>query len=79
VYAQLLDAMFPMAPALRIPDDLASRLGEHSELHRRALEAFARYEYRAGHLTRRELRRLLRFETQIDGSPVFASPPIGEQ
>ena len=54
---------------LRIPDDLARRLGKQSELPRRALEAFALDAYRAGHLTRPELRRLLGFATRaaLDG------------
>jgi hypothetical protein len=54
---------------LRIPDDLARRLGNQSELPRRALEAFALDAYRARYLTRPELRRLLGFETraELDG------------
>jgi hypothetical protein len=51
---------------LHIPDDLARRLGNPNELPRRALEAFALDEYRAGHLTRPELRRLLGFETRAE-------------
>ena len=55
---------------VQIPDDLASRLsGAGADLSRRALEAFALEEYRSGHLTQAELRRLLGFRTryQLDG------------
>lgn len=54
---------------LRIPDDLAQRLGTAGELERRALEALALEEYRLGHLTKPELRRLLGFGTRdaLDG------------
>jgi hypothetical protein len=47
-----------------IPDDLTKRLGSVSDLGRRALEALALEEYKAGHLTRPELRRLLGFGTR---------------
>ena len=46
---------------LRIPDDLAERLGTPVELERKALEALAIEEFKLGHLTRAELRRLLGF------------------
>jgi hypothetical protein len=49
---------------VRIPDDLARRLGSTGELERRALEALALEEFKLGHLTRRELRRLLGFGTR---------------
>lgn len=55
---------------LTIPDALAEHLqAGGADLERRALEAFAAAEYRAGRLTRPELRRLLGFETsyEIDG------------
>jgi hypothetical protein len=55
-----------MGLTLRIPDDLAHRLGNQRELPRRALEAFALDAYRAGHLTRPELRRLLGFATRAE-------------
>ena len=48
----------------RIPDDLARRLGSAGELERRALEALALEEFKLGHLTRPELRRLLGFGTR---------------
>ena len=47
-----------------IPDDLAKRLRSVGELGRRALEALALEAYKAGHLTRPELRRLLGFGTR---------------
>ena len=49
---------------VRIPDDLAARLGSVCDLERRALEALALEEYKAGHLTRPEIRRLLGFGTR---------------
>ena len=58
-----------MNVTLPIPDDLARRLGSDEELARRALEAFAVEEYRAGRLAWPELRRLLGFATRagLDG------------
>jgi hypothetical protein len=52
-----------------IPDDLAARFGSEAELGRRAVEALALEEYRAGRLTYPELRRLLGFATsgELDG------------
>jgi Uncharacterised protein family (UPF0175) len=54
---------------VRIPDDFAARFGSEAELGRRALEALALEEYRAGRLTRPELRQLLGFGTraELDG------------
>ncbi|HYZ22764.1 MAG TPA: UPF0175 family protein [Rhodopila sp.] len=55
---------------VRIPDEIAERLGaDATELERRALEALVAEEYRAGRLTRPDLRQLLGFETahEIDG------------
>lgn len=53
---------------VQIPDDLASRMGTGNDLSRRALEALAAEEYKRGHLSKPDLRRLLGFETghQID-------------
>jgi hypothetical protein len=48
---------------VHIPDDLARHLGTTGELERRALETLALEEYKVGHLTRAELRRLLGFGT----------------
>ena len=52
-----------------IPDDLAARFGSEAELGRRVVEALALEEYRAGRLTRPELRQLLGFATrgELDG------------
>ena len=53
-----------------IPDDIAERLiAEGVDLERRALEGLGLVEYKAGRLTRAELRRLLGFSTrhQLDG------------
>jgi len=58
-----------MNVTLPIPDELAARLGEAGDVSRRALEAFAAEEYRAGRLTHPELRSLLGFVThaELDG------------
>ena len=50
---------------LRIPDELARRLGTVGEIERRALEALALEEFKLGHLTKPELRRLLGFRTRM--------------
>ena len=53
-----------------IPDDLADRLSaDGDDLSRRALEGFGLEEYKAGRITKVELRRLLGFETryELDG------------
>jgi hypothetical protein len=55
---------------VQIPDDLAKRLGASGDdLSRRALEGFALEEYKTGHITKAELRRLLGLETryELDG------------
>jgi hypothetical protein len=55
---------------MQIPDDVAERLrAAGGDLPRRALEALVAKEYRQGHLTKPDLRRVLGFETsdQIDG------------
>jgi Uncharacterised protein family (UPF0175) len=58
-----------MNVTIRIPDDLAARLAETGDLGRRALEALASEEYRAGRLSHPEVRRLLGFGThaELDG------------
>ena len=53
-----------MEITLRIPDELARLLGSTGEIERRALEALALEEYKLGHLTKPELRRLLGFGTR---------------
>jgi len=54
---------------VRIPDDLAERLGADGDVERQALEALAVEAYRAGRLTKPELRRMLGFATRgaLDG------------
>ena len=54
---------------VQIPDGLARHLGGGEELSRRALEGFALEEYKAGHITKAELRGLLGFSTryELDG------------
>jgi hypothetical protein len=56
---------------VQIPDDLAARLigASGGDLSRRALEALALEEFKSGHLTKPELRRLLGFATRgaLDG------------
>ena len=54
---------------MRIPDDLAARLQGAGYLPRRALEAFALEQHRAGRLTAAELQRLLGLGTrgELDG------------
>jgi hypothetical protein len=50
---------------LHIPDDVARRLSAAgSDLSRRALEAFALEEHKAGRLTEAQLRQVLGFETR---------------
>ena len=49
---------------LRIPDDLARRLGAAGDIERRVLETLALDEFRQGHLNRAELRQLLGFATR---------------
>jgi hypothetical protein len=55
---------------VQVPDDLAGRiLAFGGDLPRRALEALALEEFKTGHITKPELRRLLGFATrfQLDG------------
>jgi hypothetical protein len=53
-----------MEITLYIPDELARVFGSNCEIERRALEALALEEYRLGHLTKPELRRVLGFGTR---------------
>jgi hypothetical protein len=51
---------------IQLPDDLAERLSAAGgDLSRRALEGLAIEEYKNGHLTNAELRRLLGFRTRM--------------
>jgi predicted HTH domain antitoxin len=54
---------------LHIPDEFAEQLSAGGDVEREALEALALESYRAGRLTKAELRRLLGFQVldQIDG------------
>ena len=55
-----------------IPDDVAHRLeAVGGDLSRRALEALALEEFKRGHLTKLELRRLLGFETRAELDAFF--------
>lgn len=59
-----------MNVCVEIPDDLAQRLAAAGEdLSRRALEGFALEEYRAGRISKAQLRRWLGIETryELDG------------
>ena len=58
-----------MEITLNIPDELARLFGTAGDIERRALEALALDEFKAGRLTKAELRRLLGFETryELDG------------
>ena len=49
---------------VRIPEDLARRLGTGGQVERRVLEALALDEFRQGHLSRAELRRPLGLATR---------------
>jgi hypothetical protein len=50
-----------MNVAFSIPDDVATQLSGGGDIQRQALEALALESFRAGRLTRAELRRLLGF------------------
>jgi hypothetical protein len=55
---------------IQIPDELARHFAaEHGDLSRRVLEMLALEEFKSGHITKPELRRLLGFETRagLDG------------
>ncbi len=59
-----------MNVTVEIPDDLVPQLNaEGGDLSRRALEALGLEEYKSGHITKAELRRLLGFSTryELDG------------
>lgn len=62
---------------VEIPDDLARRLAAAGgNLSRRALEALALEEYKLGHLTKPELRRLLGFNTRAELDAFFKSHAV---
>ena len=54
-----------MELTVQIPDDLARNMSASGgDLSRRALEALALEEFKSGHITKPELRRLLGFGTR---------------
>lgn len=56
-----------MEVTLHIPDEVAARLtAAGKDLSRRALEALALEEYKAGRLTEAQLRQLLGFQTRVE-------------
>jgi post-segregation antitoxin (ccd killing protein) len=62
--------MGSMNVTVPIPDDLAQRLTAAGvDLSRRTLEGFALEEYKAGHITKAEMRQWLGIETryELDG------------
>ncbi len=62
--------MKSMELTVQIPDDLASRMRvSGGDLSRRALEALALEEFKGGHISKPELRRLLGFGSryELDG------------
>jgi hypothetical protein len=57
-----------MEVTFQIPDDLAGRLAVPGDPSRRALEAFALEEFKAGNVSQLELRRMLGLaRIQMDG------------
>jgi Uncharacterised protein family (UPF0175) len=62
---------------VEIPDDVAQRLtASGGDLSRRALEALALEEYKLGHLTKPELRRLLGFGTRAQLDAFFTAHEV---
>ncbi len=56
-----------MELTVQIPDDLASRMSPSGgDLSRRALEALALEEFKGGHITKPEVRRLLGFGSRYE-------------
>jgi hypothetical protein len=76
--------MLVMDVTIYIPDDLATRLGTAGDLPRRVLEALAVEEFRLGHLTQPELRRLLGFATRqaldafLKAHDIYISYTVGD-
>ncbi|MBC7927816.1 MAG: UPF0175 family protein [Bryobacteraceae bacterium] len=59
-----------MELTVHIPDEVVPQLqAAGGDMSRRALEAFALEEFKSGHITKPELRRMLGFETRykLDG------------
>ncbi len=55
-----------MNVVIHIPDDFAEQLSVGGDVERQALEALALESYRAGRLTKAELRRLLGIESRLE-------------
>jgi hypothetical protein len=55
-----------MRVTLELPDDIAEAIASHGDLSRRALEALALEEFRAGRLSQAKLRVLLGFSTRYE-------------
>lgn len=69
-----------MQVTLLVPDDLAAQLSAGGDdLARRALEAFAAEEWRAGRLTRHDLMRLLGFQTRAAAAAFLKAREIYER
>ena len=65
---------------VQIPDDLASRMSASGgDLSRRALEALALEEFKGGHITKPELRRLLGFESRYELDEFLKSHDVFEE
>jgi hypothetical protein len=68
-----------MNVTVQLPDDLAARLSaDGADLSRLALEALAAEAYRAGRLTKPELRRVLGFGTRVELDGFFKAHWIDE-
>ncbi len=69
-----------MQLTVQIPDDLASRMSASGgDLSRRALEALALEEFKGGHITKPELRRLLGFESRYELDEFLKSHDVFEE
>jgi len=64
---------------VQIPDDLARRMSiSGGDLSRRALEALALEEFKGGHITRPELRRLLGFASRYELDEFLRAHDVNE-
>ena len=56
-----------MTVVVDLPEDIAKELSTtHGDLSRTALESLAVEEYRAGHLSEEQVRRMLGFDSRLD-------------
>jgi len=68
-----------MELTVQIPDDLARRMSiSGGDLSRRALEALALEEFKGGHITRPELRRLLGFASRYELDEFLRAHDVNE-